>query len=119
MVRPTSFLQEFNDTPDSHLFRKFDSFYNLSYSLFRKGVGTIRYKGKWELIDQFLVSKNLMNLNEPIFCGSEPVTIFNKWYLLESDKEFLGQKPKRSFIGPRYNGGISDHLPIILRIDKM
>jgi hypothetical protein len=36
---------------------------------------------------------------------------------LEPDVAWLGDKPRRTYVGPRYNGGLSDHLPIILRLN--
>ena len=36
--------------------------------------------------------------------------------LLEKDKKWGGLKPRRTFIGPRYNAGVSDHLPIVLKV---
>lgn len=110
---------DFNDTPDSQIFDKLCNFFNLSRKFLDTGEGTIRYKGRWELIDQFFVSENLMNASEPIFCDSSSMRIYRPGFLMEKDNEFLGERPKRSYIGSRYNGGISDHLPIILTIRKM
>jgi len=110
---------DFNDTPDSEIFKDFKDFVNLSSHLYRKREGTIKYMGQWELIDQFFVSKNLVNINEPIYCETTAMKIYRPFFLLEPDKEYLGDKPKRSYIGPRYNGGISDHLPILMTIGKM
>jgi len=110
---------DFNDTPDAVCFKDFNNFLNLSKKFSTKGEGTIKYRGKWEMIDQFFISKNLINKNEPIFCDPSSMKIYRPGFLLETDKEFLGVKPKRCYIGPRYNGGISDHLPIILTIYKM
>lgn len=73
--------------------------------------GTLKYKGKWEQIDHFFISGSLLRL---------PVreSIYSPAFLLEEDKSFLGHKPRRTYVGPRYNGGVSDHLPIILSIGK-
>lgn len=69
-------------------------------------TGTIKYNGVWEKIDGgFFFGQ--MGYDEKVF--SPPS-------LLETDKSHGGLKPKRTFIGPRYNGGISDHLPIIFTI---
>lgn len=112
-------MGDFNDTPDSEVLRELKNFENMSAPLFAKGEGTIKYMGKWELIDQFFVSYNLLNNNEPIFCEKSAMRIFKPFFLLEPDREYMGTKPKRCYIGPRYNGGISDHLPIILTIGEM
>lgn len=80
--------------------------------------GTVRYNGRWETIDHILVSPNLMDTDEPIFCTDTSLSIYSNPRLLEKDKAYLGKKPRRSFTGPRYNGGISDHLPLLLRIER-
>ena len=80
--------------------------------------GTIRFNGIWETIDHFLVSENMLNRDEPVYCSDSLSSIYSHPLLLERDKVHLGLKPKRSFIGPRYNGGISDHLPIVLTIKR-
>ncbi|OJV22145.1 MAG: hypothetical protein BGO30_10535 [Bacteroidetes bacterium 41-46] len=80
--------------------------------------GTVRYNGRWETIDHILVSPNLMDTDEPIFCTDSSLSIYSHPLLLERDKAYLGKKPRRSFTGPRYNGGISDHLPLLLRIER-
>lgn len=78
---------------------------DLSAPLSGRGVGTLKYNGRWELIDRCLVGED--------DCTDASMRIFTAPYLDEEDKRFGGIKPKRSFVGPRYNGGISDHYPII------
>lgn len=68
-------------------------------------AGTIKFLGVWETIDKFCK----YNVR-----GEE--TIYDAKFLLEEDKSYMGMKPKRTYVGPRYNGGLSDHLPIFLRI---
>lgn len=74
-----------------------------------KRGGTIRFKGKWEMIDQMLASPPALG-----FVG--PAEVFRPAFLLEDDKSFMGEKPRRTNVGPRYNAGASDHLPIIADI---
>jgi len=80
--------------------------------------GTIKYRGVWEKIDHFFVSKNILNSNEPISVCEQSVITYGSKHLLEKDKTYIGTKPRRTYIGPRYNGGLSDHLPIILKIKR-
>lgn len=68
---------------------------------------TYKYRGRWECLDQFLVSRAMQERIERVEVGNYP-------FLLEEDKSYLGHKPKRTYSGPRYLGGISDHLPIRL-----
>lgn len=80
--------------------------------------GTYKYKGKWERIDHFLVSRQMLG-NEGLkylYCREDGSDIFAHPFLLEDDKNYLGYKVRRTLVGPRYNGGVSDHLPILLRV---
>jgi hypothetical protein len=44
-------------------------------------------------------------------------TIYNAEWIMENDDKYLGLKPKRTYIGFRYQNGFSDHLPIILNVN--
>ena len=68
------------------------------------GGGTLKYNGRWEKIDG-MFAEGFSGVREEIF--ADPV-------LLEPDAAFGGQKPRRTFVGPRYRGGVSDHLPIVI-----
>ena len=39
-------------------------------------------------------------------------------FLMTEDRSHAGRKPLRTYSGPRYTGGVSDHLPVILRVTK-
>lgn len=68
--------------------------------------GTIKYNGVWEKIDGYF-SRGIA-VEEKVFVSPS---------LLTKDTKFGGQKPFRSFSGPRWLGGLSDHLPIILKTE--
>lgn len=73
--------------------------------------GTIKYQGKWDYFDHLLVSSPLLNeLGKLAVHGN--ATVFAPGFLLEKDEKFNGVKPFRTFIGFKYNGGVSDHLPV-------
>ena len=80
--------------------------------------GTYKYKGKWERIDHFLVSRQMLGSEglKYLYCREDGSDIFAHPFLLEQDKTYLGYKVRRKLVGPRYNGGVSDHLPILLRV---
>ena len=66
-----------------------------------------KYKGLWSCIDQFYLS--------PAIDSIATVRVFDADWLQEEDTKYLGLKPKRTWIGYKYQkGGFSDHLPIIL-----
>ena len=93
--------------------------YNISYYLQKnKGLGSHKYQGTWGLLDQFVVSGDLLNDHKSLHTSLENVHIFNQDFLLEKDETYVGFKPYRTFVGYKYNGGFSDHLPIYLDLFK-
>ena len=100
---------DFNDTPDGEAFRMLDScLICLSRPLPQRGEGSLKYDGKWDLIDQFWVSPDLAGETAVIYAP----------FLLTRDSAHAGEKPLRTYSGPRYLGGVSDHLPIVMRLRR-
>ena len=77
--------------------------------------GTHRYQGRWGYLDQIIVSTSLLNVSTPKL-SSEKAVVVRHDFLLEQDEKYPGLKPFRSFIGMRYNGGFSDHLPVYVDV---
>jgi len=99
---------DFNDTPSNPVLAKLSpQLCNLAIPLEDKGIGSIRFDGRWELIDMFLVSEALS--------GSR-MYVLRIPFLMTHDKAHGGDKPLRTYAGPRHLGGVSDHLPILLRV---
>lgn len=111
-VRPGSkiiAMGDFNDTPDSEPFEIISrTLVNKGAPLHEKGLGTIRYEGKWDLIDMFLVS--------PEIDAHTRMEIVKVPFLMVRDTKHPGEKPLRTYSGPKHLGGVSDHCPIILKI---
>lgn len=74
--------------------------------------GSYKYRGKWEVIDQFLVGKGNGNFEVE-------GRIFSMPALMTTDASDGGKKPFRTYQGPLYQGGPSDHLPILLIISRL
>ena len=87
--------------------------YNLAYPLAKQGIGSNKYQGKWEMIDQIIVSGALLG-TQGLVTTENGFTVFDAEFLLEKDKTHLGKKPFRSYIGFKYNNGFSDHLPVYI-----
>ena len=98
-------MGDFNDGPSSPVMKKLCSDGRLVNLMQGKKEGTYRYRGAWEILDQFLVSENVRTKNAEVL--QHP-------FLLEEDEKYGGNKPFRTYNGMRYQGGFSDHLPIIL-----
>ncbi len=72
-------------------------------------LGTYRYRGHWGSIDHFFVSSSLLPFVHTVLVNDAP-------FLLEEETKYGGVKPRRTFVGYRYQyEGFSDHLPLILR----
>ena len=76
--------------------------------------GTYRYRGEWGILDQFLVSENLLDKKGSIRTSGKKAQILRHEFLLEEDEKHGGDKPYRTYNGMKYQGGFSDHLPIVL-----
>ena len=101
-------MGDFNDTPDGSQFKMMDYILeNKGLPLHDEGKGTIRYKGRWELIDNFLTSPSV---------SASDMEIVKIPFLMEYDKRYPGDKPFRTYSGPRYVGGVSDHCPVAIWI---
>ncbi len=88
--------------------------FNLSAYKMAETTGTIKYQGKWSVFDQLIVSGGL--LRGTVKTNVSQCHIFRADYLFEPDSRYAGVKPKRTYVGPRYNKGFSDHLPVYLDI---
>lgn len=110
-------MGDFNDTPENPAFRTVASppgesgppLVNLAFPLARSGAGTIRYSGKWDMIDMFMVSRSIFERG-----GGSSMEILEVPFLTVRDNVHGGEKPFRTYSGPKYLGGVSDHRPILL-----
>lgn len=108
-------MGDFNDGPQSLSVSRLNKIglYNMMEN---KKEGTYRYRGHWEILDQILVSKNLLNNKGRIHTSEEKAKIIRYPYLLEEDDKYGGDKPYRTYNGIKYQGGYSDHLPVYVDI---
>ncbi len=117
-------MGDFNDYPDNkslvnvlnaaypHAPFEADKLYNLMYPFQRLGVGTHKFQAEWGVLDQMIVSGSLLDNQAKIYTDTLNMHIFDADFLLEEDEKFLGRKPLRTYLGMKYTGGYSDHLPI-------
>ncbi len=78
--------------------------------------GTHKYDHEWGILDQFVISQGLLDSNSNIHTTPELSQIFDANYLLEPEKDGVGKITNRTYIGFKYHGGYSDHLPIYMDI---
>ena len=87
--------------------------YNLFYPFEQQeGVGSYKYRGQWEQIDQIIVSRRMLEKTSGCYVNPNECRIYNADFLLTEDKSQGGLRPKRTYFGMKYESGFSDHLPI-------
>lgn len=74
-------------------------------------IGTHKYQSQWSVLDQIIVSGNLLVSGK---VNARSAYIFRAPFLLEEDKRNMNVRPKRTYNGMRYQGGYSDHLPVVV-----
>ena len=85
------------------------------YNLFRhfeKKTGSYKYKGQWNMLDQIIVSGNLISGAGSFKVLPHTATVFSRNFMLTVDKTNGGKRPLKTFNGIKYEGGYSDHLPV-------
>jgi hypothetical protein len=125
-------MGDFNDEPENESMKKVlsaqteslpfhdTSLYNLMGIRNRiRKEGTLKFRDQWSTFDQFIISGTVRNGSSGLKAGPENVRIFRPSFLLEEDNNYFGDKLKRTYSGPKYHGGFSDHLPIGLDIKKI
>ena len=91
-----------------------ENLYNMFYQFMKNPFfGTHKYQSQWSILDQIIVSGNLLNSGR---LKPESAYIFKATFLLEADKKNLNVRPKRTYNGLKYNAGYSDHLPVIIKL---
>ncbi|WP_417603524.1 endonuclease/exonuclease/phosphatase family protein [Owenweeksia hongkongensis] len=73
--------------------------------------GSHRYRGTWSYLDQIIVSSSLLS-NEAISIKDNTAKVTTHGFLLTTDDKYPGSVPFRTFLGYKYQGGFSDHLPV-------
>ena len=125
---PIVAMGDFNDSPSGEQFKIMEGVLeNLAAPLSARGEGSIRFNGRWELIDHFLVDfpsssasphakdSSLAPLKSPQSMPPTPqMQVLQPPFLMTRDRTHTGFKPQRTYTGPRYTAGVSDHLPILL-----
>ena len=79
-----------------------------------RDFGTYKYRGQWGVLDQFIVSGNLLMGGASVRIDNNEAHIFDADFLTEKDERDGGVRPYRTNLGPRYIGGFSDHYPIYM-----
>ena len=90
-------------------------YYNLFYDLHNiEGKGTYNYQGKWNMLDQIIVSYSLLDQERGLTTGYNRGVILKEEWMLYVSEKYGESLPSATYGGPEYYGGPSDHLPIFV-----
>ena len=86
---------------------------NMMWDAHKSGKGSYNYRGDWGALDQFIVTPNLTN-GEGVEADQSSVKFFQADWMMH-ENSYGNLVPSRTYGGPNYYGGYSDHLPIFMR----
>ena len=120
-------MGDFNDTPlDNSILNVLkakpperlspvDTLINVFYDDKNLGFkGTLKHQYRWQIFDQVIISNSLYNDSKSLRYVKNSASIFHQDFLLIDDNTYGGKKLFRTYIGPKYQGGYSDHLPVYI-----
>ncbi|MEP3838847.1 MAG: endonuclease [Algibacter sp.] len=112
-------LGDFNDTPQNiSIKRLVDNYglYNPMETLRSFTRGSVKHRRQWFVFDQILVSTNFFKSSKNEF-EFYKANIFDEDFLKLFKGPFKGS-PYRTYAGPKYIGGYSDHFPVYIILKK-
>ena len=94
--------------------------YNPWWNVLAGGKGTLSYQGSWNLFDQIVVSRNLLDIEGKKDYADLKLFryhIFSRPYLFQQEGKYKGGT-KRTTAGGVWLNGYSDHLPTVIYLIK-
>lgn len=93
--------------------------YNLMYDRHNiDGEGSYHYHGTWNMLDQIIVSRAVISSPGGLHCDYESGRIMKEEFMMYLNEENQQYVPNRTYGGPEYFGGMSDHLPVFVILTK-
>ena len=109
-------MGDMNDTPSQRQTWWPDTYHNLMLPLQHdlllhpSRFGSHKYGGQWSYLDQIIVCNETRQLLHDAQSCCLP-------FMLTDDVTHQGHRPARSYYGYQYEGGYSDHLPVLVCLD--
>jgi endonuclease/exonuclease/phosphatase family metal-dependent hydrolase len=121
-------MGDFNDDPTDVSFKKVlktkgkpkevaeTDLFNPMEALYKKGLGSLAYRDKWNLFDQLFFTGNFLDPQHSTYAFWK-AGIYNPPYIVDARGQYKGY-PLRTYAGGNYVGGYSDHFPVYLYLIK-
>ena len=122
------FMGDLNDDPDDRSCRivlgakktqeniEKGGLFNTMWEMHDKGIGSLSYRGRWNMFDQIIISEPLLGRDYTSlkFWYSE---VFNRDFLIQKEGRNKGY-PLRTFSNNTFINGYSDHFPVLIYMLK-
>ena len=96
-------------------------FFNPFFRPWKYGYGSSMHNGKWRMFDNIIVNYALLHAPESQWGLSSAIGGHHSYGMVYSRRFLLCSNgtPRRSFDGTHFNtNGYSDHLPVLIRLDR-
>ncbi len=116
-------LGDFNDTPankslefvlnasQDSVFKSTEELFNLTAYLAKQNKGTLSYKDNWYMLDNIIVSQNMINQKNKIRALT-PAFVYSSKLNAKYNPKANDTIPWKTYGGREYFGGVSDHFPV-------
>jgi len=123
-------LGDFNDEPGNNSIRKVleagciageaenEKLVDVMCPLFLEGKGTYSYRGKWQMLDNIILSKSLVSPSNRLHLDGPSGEVYAPSWLLKYNDKAGDSVPWKTYAGNKYLGGYSDHLPVYVELVK-
>lgn len=89
---------------------------NLMYPDHNNKKGSYNYRGNWNMLDNIIVSSGLLDNKGFQIVEKQGFVFSEKW--MEYEDKNAGITPNRTYGGPNYYGGVSDHFPVFIQLKR-
>ncbi len=89
--------------------------FNLMYPDDLLNKGSYNYQGSWNMLDNLIISGNLMDAEGFQCCDKKGFVFHQEWMEYKNNEGEIS--PNRTFGGNNYYGGVSDHFPVYFKLE--
>lgn len=89
--------------------------FNAMGVLKEQGKGSYKHDGKWNMLDQIIISKPMTEKKSKLSYVKNSAQVFMPEFLCEKEGKYKGN-PFRTYAGTKYLGGYSDHFSVFVKL---
>ncbi|MFW6245892.1 MAG: hypothetical protein ACOC13_00440 [Tangfeifania sp.] len=89
---------------------------NLMFPADKEGKGSYNFRGNWNMLDNIIVSANLLDDKGFQVLSNRGYVFRQEWMEFKNNEGVI--YPNRTYGGPNYYGGVSDHFPVYIRLKR-